>query len=63
MGFIVTLNNNKLTAKIDPDCKEYFEQLNQKKWLQEAVKFVKDNQDDEIGNCCKCKTGNVLVKS
>lgn len=40
--FKIVIENNKFkTVDVAPDAKEYFSQLNQKKWLREATEFAK----------------------
>lgn len=43
---------SRAVISISPDCKSYFRDLNQKKWLTEAKKYL---EGTDIVSCFKCK--------
>ena len=47
----ITYINNEFKATIDPDSREYFEELNTKKWLKEAEDYAKNT---DLLICPKC---------
>ena len=46
-----TKNGKGYTAKTNPDDAEYMTQLNEKRWLKEAVEYAKDA---DMASCPKC---------
>ena len=48
----------KFKVKISPDSKDYFEELNTKKWLKTALDYVKE---DDLLICPKCQDHRIPI--
>jgi len=49
--FEITLDNGKVKATTHPDAKDYMANLNEKKWLKEAVRTADGYDNLECPNC------------